>query len=349
MGNNNVVECKSPQPPLSPPGGFQPPPPTALGFPDKPAPGSPPATAPAPPAPPPESSKLTNPGVFAELHKKSKEVYPTPFDGLRVALVKGLNNHLQVNHSLNLSSAPNGMNYHFGTTYVGSPMNPTDPYPLLIGDVDNAGSLMAQMMHQLTSRIKSKCVIQTQVKEIAMMEMGLDYKGDDCTGTMTLGNVDVLAGSGLVVAHYLQRITTSLDLGAELMYQYSPGMEKAMLQFGGRYSGGDWEMAFQASPMSWSASYFHKGVDLFEKGIEHKFGVNYDYSSIQQESTVQLGWEIDIPKAGSTVRGMIDTNWTVASVFETKLEPLPFTLCLSGMLNHTKNLCRFGIALQLGG
>ena len=347
MGNTNVAYAKSSEPS---PGGFAPPPMSGLPPPppmEKSAPTN--TQAPAAASPLPADKKLSNPGLFAELHKKSKDVYPSPFEGLRVVLAKGLSNHLQVNHSLNLSALPNGTNYHFGATYLGgAATNPSEPFPILIGDVDNSGSLMAQMMHQLTSGIKSKCVVQTQGKEYAMVELGLDYKGDDCTAALSLGNIDVITGSGVVVGHYLQRIS-SLDLGAECVYHYSPGVEKALLSLGGRYSSDNWEMALQGSAMSWAASYYHKGSDFFEKGVEHKFGVNWDYNAMQQESTVQLGWEIDIPKAGSTVRGMIDSNWTVGSVFETKLHPFPFTFCLSGMINHLKHQCRFGFALQIGG
>jgi len=348
MGNN-VAYAKSSEPT---PGGFAPPP--LSGFPPPPPMEKPSATNSAPGSSAPAAAtgadkKLSNPGLFAELHKKSKDVYPTPFEGLRVVLAKGLSNHLQVNHSLNLSALPQGTNYHFGATYLGGALtNPSEPFPILIGDIDNSGSLMAQMMHSLTSRIKTKCVVQTQQKEIAMVELGLDYKGEDCTAALSLGNIDVIGESGVVVGHYLQRIG-SLDLGAECVYHYSPGVEKALLSLGGRYSSGDWEFALQGSSMSWGASYFHKGSDFFEKGVDHKFGVNWDYNAMQQDSTVQLGWEIDIKKTGSTARGMIDSNWTVGSVFETKLDPFPFTFCLSGTVNYLKHQSRFGFALQIGG
>ena len=46
--------------------------------------------------------------------------------------------------------------------------------------------------------------------------------------------------TGLMVAHYLQRITSRLALGAELMYQKGmqvPGGEIAIMSLAGRYSG----------------------------------------------------------------------------------------------------------------
>jgi hypothetical protein len=45
----------------------------------------------------------------------------------------------------------------------------------------------------------------------------------------------------------------------------------------------------------------------------------------------------------------VDTNWTVGGVFEKRLhQNLPFTLALSGMLNHVKAAGKFGIGLIVG-
>ena len=43
--------------------------------------------------------------------------------------------------------------------------------------------------------------------------------------------------SGIVVAHYLQSITTALALGGELVYHRRPGEEGAVLSLAGRYTG----------------------------------------------------------------------------------------------------------------
>jgi hypothetical protein len=50
-----------------------------------------------------------------------------------------------------------------------------------------------------------------------------------------------------------------------------------------------------------------------------------------------------------TLRACCDTNWTVGAVVEKKLsKQLPFTLALSGMLNHVKAQGKFGIGLIIG-
>lgn len=45
---------------------------------------------------------------------------------------------------------------------------------------------------------------------------------------------------------------------------------------------------------------------------------------------------------------MADTNCNVGAVLEKKLHPLPFTLALSGMVNHSKSQFRLGIGLIIG-
>lgn len=90
----------------------------------------------------------------------------------------------QVNHTVLLSTLGDST-YRFGTTYVGSkqtgpsevrcrkvPLNifPAQLFylccfcvqffPVMVGDMDNSGSLNAQVIHQITHRIRSKVAFQ---------------------------------------------------------------------------------------------------------------------------------------------------------------------------------------------
>ena len=47
------------------------------------------------------------------------EVFPQPFEGCKLVINKGLSNHFQVSHTLQLSGTGPGA-YHFGATYVGN-------------------------------------------------------------------------------------------------------------------------------------------------------------------------------------------------------------------------------------
>ncbi|XP_023802518.1 mitochondrial import receptor subunit TOM40 homolog, partial [Cyanistes caeruleus] len=112
-------------------------------------------------------------------------------------------------------------------------------FPVLVGDMDNSGSLNAQVVHQVSSRIRSKAVFlaQTQQSKFVNWQLDGEYRGGDFTAALTLGNPDILMGSGILVAHYLQSVTAHLALGAELVYHRRPGEEGAVLSLAGRYSG----------------------------------------------------------------------------------------------------------------
>ncbi|KAG7233632.1 hypothetical protein INR49_006770 [Caranx melampygus] len=56
-------------------------------------------------------------------------------------------------------------------------------------------------------------LFQTQQNKFVNWQGDAEFRGEDFTATVTLGNPDVLVGSGIVVTHYLQSITPSLALG----------------------------------------------------------------------------------------------------------------------------------------
>lgn len=76
-------------------------------------------------------------------------------------LNKGLSNHFQVSHTINMSSAQPG-GYRFGATYVGTKQSgPNEAFPVLLGDIDSLGNLNANIIHQIGNRIRAR--FQTQV------------------------------------------------------------------------------------------------------------------------------------------------------------------------------------------
>lgn len=107
---------------------------------------------------------LRNPGTVEELNKQCKDVFPTNFEGCRMIFNKGLSNHFQISHTINMSNiTPAG--YRFGVTYVGTNMiGPGEAYPILLGDVDPSGNLNANIIHQFHPRLKGKLVAQVKCR-----------------------------------------------------------------------------------------------------------------------------------------------------------------------------------------
>ncbi|KAK2830654.1 hypothetical protein Q5P01_018585 [Channa striata] len=285
---------------------------------------------------------LPNPGAFDECHRKCKEVFPMQMEGVRLVINKGLSNHFQVNHTVLLSSLGDS-SYRFGATYVGSKQTgPAEFFPIMVGDMDNSGSLNAQIIHQITNRIRSKVAFQTQQQKFVNWQADAELRGEDFTATITLGNPDVLVGSGIIVTHYLQSITPALALGGELVYHRRPGEEGAVMSLVGRYTGTNYIATLTLGSAGAHASYYHKANDQLQVGVE------FEASPRMQETSVSFGYQLDVPKANLQFKGSLDSNWVVGATIEKKLLPLPLSLVLCSFLNHRKNKFQCGFGVTIG-
>lgn len=292
-----------------------------------------------------DESDVQNPGTLEDLHKKCKDIFPVNFEGGRLMVNKGLSNHFQISHTLNMSSlTPSG--YRFGATYVGTQQyNTNEAFPVLLGDIDPSGNLNAHIFHQFTPRIRTKVAAQIQDSRYMGTQLTAEYRAPTYTASTTLGNVDLLGGSGLIVTQYLQNVYPGIALGAELAFQYGPqipGGEIAVLSMAGRYTGPDYIISGTLGMAGAHCCYYHKGSETTQVGVEVE--TNFRVG----ESVASIGYQVDLPKANLVFRGMVDSNWTVGAVLEKKLQPLPFSFALSGMLNHAKNQSRFGCGLIIG-
>ncbi|KAM4630507.1 mitochondrial import receptor subunit TOM40B [Polymixia lowei] len=285
---------------------------------------------------------LPNPGAFEECHRKCKEVFPMQMEGVRLTVNKGLSNHFQVNHTVMLSTLGDS-SYRFGATYVGSKqMGPAESFPVMVGDMDNSGSLNAQVIHQLTNRIRSKLAFQTQQQKFVNWQVDAEFRGEDFTSAVTLGNPDVLVGSGIVVAHYLQSITPALALGGELVYHRRPGEEGTVMSLAGRYTGSNYIATLTLGGAGAHASYYHKASDQLQLGVE------FEASTRMQDTSMSFGYQLDVPKANLQFKGSVDSNWVVGATLEKKLLPLPLSLVLCSFLNHRKNKFQCGFGVTIG-
>ncbi|NXC77426.1 TM40L protein, partial [Anhinga anhinga] len=156
-------------------------------------------------------------------------------------------------------------------------------FPTLVGDMDNSGSLNAQVLHLVAERIRTKAVFQTHQAKFVTWQFDGEYRGDDCTATLTLGNPDLLGESGeqgvpppsrpglrglsaegcgvptvILVAHFLQSVTSRLVLGGEMVYHRRPGEEGAILTLAGKYTALKWVATLNVGYGGAHASYYHR-------------------------------------------------------------------------------------------
>ncbi|CAL8292393.1 unnamed protein product [Merluccius merluccius] len=333
----SVLAASSPSPPPVPSGAAAPGLTVPPGF------GMPSVAPVPPPAPEAEAeSALPNPGAFEECHRKCKEVFPVQMEGVRLTVNKGLSNHFQVNHTVMLSTLGDS-SYRFGVTYVGTKQTgPAESFPVVVGDMDNSGSLNAQVIHQVSSHVRSKLAFQTQQQKFVNWQGDAEYRGDNFTAAVTLGNPDVLVGSGIIVSHYLQSITPSLALGGELVYHRRPGEEGTVMSLAGRYTGNNFIATLTLGGAGAHASYYHRANDQLQVGVE------FEASTRMQETSASFGYQLDVPKANLLFKGSVDSNWVVGATLEKKLLPLPLTLALCSFLNHRKNKFQCGFGVTIG-
>ncbi|XP_053224839.1 mitochondrial import receptor subunit TOM40B isoform X2 [Podarcis raffonei] len=284
---------------------------------------------------------LANPGSFDELHRKCK-VFPQQTEGVKLIINKSLTSHFQVTHTIHMSTIGQS-SYHLNTTYVGDQqLSPTEAFPTLIGDINNAGSLNAQVLHLLAERIRTKAVFQTQQSKFVTWQFDTEYRGDDYTATLTLGNPDLISESIIVVAHFLQSITSRLVLGGEMVYHRRPGEEGAIVTLAGKYTALKWIATLNLGYGGAHASYYHRANDQIQVGVE------FEANTRLQDTSFAFGYQLTLPQANMVFRGFLDSSWCVGAVLEKKLPPLPVTLALGAFLNHWKNRFHCGFSIIVG-
>lgn len=276
------------------------------------------------------------------MHRQCKEVFPQQMEGVKLIVNKALSSHFQVTHTVHMSTL-GPSNYHFNATFVGDrQLGPTEAFPTLVGDMDNSGSLNAQILHLLAERIRTKAVFQTHQAKFVTWQFDGEYRGDDCTATLTLGNPDLLGGSVILVAHFLQSVTPRLVLGGEMVYHRRPGEEGAILTLAGKYTASNWVATLNVGYGGAHASYYHKANEQVQVGVE------LEANTRLQDTTFAFGYQLNLPQANVVFRGLLDSNWSVGAVLEKKLPPLPVTLALGAFLNHWKNRFHCGFSVIVG-
>lgn len=133
-------------------------------------------------------------------------------------------------------------------------------------------------------------------------QLTTDYKGNDYTASLTVANPSIFTNSGVIVGQYLQSITSSIALGAELAYQFGPnvpGRQIAIVSAVGRYSSGNSVWSGTLGQNGMHLCYYQKASDQLQIGVE------VETSLRMQESVATLAYQIDLPKADLIFRG----NW----------------------------------------
>ncbi|XP_057595922.1 mitochondrial import receptor subunit TOM40B-like isoform X3 [Hippopotamus amphibius kiboko] len=185
-------------------------------------------------------------------------------------------------------------------------------------------------------------LFQTQQARFLTWQLDGEYRGDDYTATLTLGNPDLIGESVIMVAHFLQSLTHRLVLGGELVYHWRPGDEGAVLTLTGKYSAVHWVATLNVGSGGAHASYYHKANEQVQVGVESEANTRL------QDTTFSSGYHRTLPQANMVVRGLVESNWCVGAVLEKKMPPLPVTLALGAFLHHWHNRSHYGFSITVG-
>jgi len=296
-----------------------------------------------------------NPGLMEDLHRKSAEVMPGVFDGVRMMLNRPVGMKMQSSHCITLNNNPQLQGYKFGITHIGDRLDPNDLSPpgdsddlrsLCIADIDGSGSLNANILYGVTRNLRTKLACQMEYfGKPQMTQFTTHYKMPDCTASATFGNVDPINKSGIGVFHYLHKVSPRLSLGAELGVNagpQTPGGKMAAHSLGARYEGDNWTGACTLNLATVKASYHRKCSENVQVVSELELNPRL------QESLGALGFQVDVPKSDFVLRGKLDSEMNVHSVFEKKLDPLPFGLTISGLYNLSNNKVKLGLGFTIG-
>uniref|UniRef100_A0A3B5QYN2 Translocase of outer mitochondrial membrane 40 like n=1 Tax=Xiphophorus maculatus TaxID=8083 RepID=A0A3B5QYN2_XIPMA len=273
--------------------------------------------------------RLPNPGSFHSLHRSCKDVFPHQIEGVKMIINKTLSSFFKVTlHYLHL---------YFETIFFLS----LTKVKTLIGEMDSSGSLNAHALLHLTERVRARTVFQTQQSQFVTWQFETEYRGSDFTAAVTVANPDILRESVILVAHFLQSVSSGLVLGGELVYHRGRAEEGGILTLAGQYSGPNWVATLNAGKGGAHASYYHRANKQIQVGVE------FEASTRTQETTASFGYQMDLPEANMVFRGSL-SRCIIGGVLEKRLTPLPATLIMGAFVNHKGDKLQVGLGVNVG-
>jgi len=280
-------------------------------------------------------------GTYDDLHKPCKDIAFQPFEGVRFSANRGLSSHFQVQHTVHLNSDKSS--YRFGSTFVGTKQpSPTEAYPVLVGEMNTEGDLQAQLIHLFGKSIKLKCIAQTNGSKMKSLQTGVDILLGNSSISLLAADPDLFNQSGMFIAHYLQGLTPSLSVGAELIYQRSAMRHNSIMGLAARYKTTNTQFAVNAGTAGLHMSFYRKANDFVQVGVETEASLK------NWESITTFGYQIDIPKMNLLFKGMLTSDWTIGSSFEKRLLPFPIALNMTTTYNMKQDKSTVGLGITLG-
>uniref|UniRef100_A0A3Q0R5R8 Translocase of outer mitochondrial membrane 40 like n=1 Tax=Amphilophus citrinellus TaxID=61819 RepID=A0A3Q0R5R8_AMPCI len=249
-----------------------------------------------------KDGRLPNPGSFHSLHRSCKDVFPQQIEGVKMIVNKTLSSFFKVSHTLHLSAVSPSY-YRFHVEHLQS-----DDYS------------------------KDK----TQQSQFVTWQFETEYRGNDFTAAVTVANPDILRESVILVAHFLQSVSSGLVLGGELVYHRGRAEEGGILTLAGQYSRPNWVATLNAGKGGAHASYYHRANKQLE------WSLNF------QRPTWSFEVHFLMLLFVCVYPGMINSRCIIGGVLEKRLTPLPATLIMGAFVNHKGDKLQVGLGVNVG-
>ena len=300
------------------------------------------------------SLDLVNPGTMENINKEvTRDVFLNQyaFTGLRAELNKmfSVSPVFQTSHSFSIGGQTPP--YSFVSMVANDKV-------FMQGSVDNDLSLSGRFHYNWDKHILSKTTVQFSKDQPSMVQMELDYLGNDFSLNLKSLNPNFIGSEfqGVLVGSILQSITSKLSLGLETVYSsMQPGMPgDAAISFYSRYDAKDWIASAQLQGSgALIGSFWRKVSDKVEAGLETSIqaGVQPVLNEMMQpvyqtviDATTTIGAKYEFRQ--SIYRGQIDSNGKIGCFLEHRVLPTA-GLLVSAELDQAKNTAKIGLGLQL--
>ncbi|KAM7533047.1 hypothetical protein Aperf_G00000126214 [Anoplocephala perfoliata] len=286
------------------------------------------------------------PCALENIHNKAHDIFPIPFNGIKLLINKGLSPHFQVSHSLTLSSGES-RGYRFGATYAGhNKVSETEAYPVLMSELQPNGQMQAQIVNQVAPNCRVRYIAQIQRFVMTNQQISGEICNDKWQAGLTVINPDLNRGEVMVAIDTMRKMSNRFYMGSMFFYNYSrqlPGHD-GIWSLGGKYVSTFWQFAATVRPfqLAFHSSFHMKVNENLQLAAEIE-------SNFQQQSNVAtLGYQYDLPKSNVIFKAQIDSNWNVAATLEKRLFPFPFTFAISALGNSVASKYEVGVGLTVG-
>lgn len=193
------------------------------------------------------------PCAIENINNKAHGIFPVPFTGIKLLINKGLSPHFQVSHTVALNSGDNA-GYRFGATFAGhNKVSETEAYPVIMGEIQPNGQMMAQIVTQIHPLVRMRYMAQIQKFQMVGQQISTEFRNDKWQSGITLINPDLDRGQFMTAVDTMRKVSSNLYLGSMFFYHYSsqlPGGRDGVWSFGGKYVSDFWQFVATLRPFN---------------------------------------------------------------------------------------------------